>query len=338
MRYLPVLALVLPALAAAQYNLDSSKWSQGGLVDAHFSSILYSFDQLDYPVAIDCSQSIPFGEDGNASTLSMTIDVGALSGGQINYIATATGSLNTATGVFTTSVNQTGLNVPFTVNVNGTNYNLVMTSVAVTMNGTVSGSNSCFIGNSWRNPGSLLTSDSVTSKATIKGYFDVIFHPTWTFTAENFRVTSELCDCPGVTIGGTIELQNISCPPTGQQVEVIVRNGTTSETSTATLDSGGGYSVTTHIAGPVTVLAKGSHWLRAKTTANTSGGNVTGADLSLINGDVDGDNLIGLPDLNAIFIAFGSTDGGPEDLDCSGQVGVDDMNIVFIGFGTLGEN
>ncbi|GMV37165.1 MAG: hypothetical protein AMXMBFR61_16730 [Fimbriimonadales bacterium] len=335
-----LVATTMATSALADYDLDASKWSQNGLADVHFTSILYSFDQYNNPYSSSCATSSPFEDDGNPTTLGMTINVGELTGGLVDYTFVATGTLNPVTGAYNVSHSETGLHIEFDVYVPdlGTTLTFVLTSVDQTVAGTVSGHSTCFIGGRWRDPGETMTTNPSQTRATYRGYIKTLFNPPWTLVVDNVRGTGAKCECPGVNISGRINLQFYGGSISGLVAEMQVRNGITTESFNVPLAPDGSYSVTTHIPGSVEVLAKVSHWLRGKVTGvNTNGGDVGGVDFSLVNGDVDMDNAVTLTDLNGVLVRFGST-SSVGDLDGSGFVGLEDLNIVLINFSAQGES
>ena len=70
---------------------------------------------------------------------------------------------------------------------------------------------------------------------------------------------------------------------------------------------------------------------------NVASGNTDVGSLELINGDVNGDNRIGLADLGLLLANW---DGGDlmSDLDGSGTVGLGDVGIVLLNFGRQGDS
>jgi hypothetical protein len=329
-----------PLLAGAQYNLDGSKWSESGLIDFHFDSTLYSYDQYDYPVAKTCQDAEAYDEDGDPSTLGLLVDVAYYSGGELNFTVHLDGTLNPVTGVFTLENHTSGLSESFDYYVEGIGWlTFVLTDIDVVLAATLSGHNSCFINGSWRDPGATYVTDPVASVGVFHGYIDIIFYPQWTVTIDNIRATGLLCGCPGVWISGHLTLESYIPSPNGLRADIIVRDGETVETFPNTLLTGsdGAYQVMTHIgAGDVEVLAKVSHWLRGlHAGVNTLNGDVDGVDMSLKNGDADDNNSVDLTDLNAILIRFGQA-GGMEDLNGSGTVDLPDLNVALINFGQTG--
>lgn len=335
--FLALLA-VLPGLASAQYNVDSSKWSSTGLMDYSFTSPIFNQSAVDEPFTTDCSQAQPFEEDGNGATIGQTIDLGAMTGGQINLIVHAAGTMDTATGVFTASSHQSGLNVEFPVTIpNLGTFTFVLQSIDQTGTFTVSGHDTCFIAGQWRDPGTTMVSDPATTGGTYKGYIKTIFSPKWTLVVSNTRSTATKCECPGVPISGIVDLQQFVPGPNGQSVNFIVRQGTTVENLVGTLDASGAYTIQAHIPGIVEVLAKETHWLQAKVAGvNVTSGPATGVDFSLPNGDIAEDNFVGLYDLNSVLLAFAQP--GPEDIDGTGLVDLFDLNIVLGNFGLAGDS
>lgn len=138
-------------------------------------------------------------------------------------------------------------------------------------------------------------------------------------------------------VSGKVTFQNLSVsatPPTLVNIEVYV-DGNYYDTLPTTLGLDGTYSLLLP-AGQLALKLKHTHWLRAAVSANNSSGDVSGVDISLINGDAFDDNSVGLSDLNVVLLAFGSS-GGSGDLDEDGIVGLLDLNVVLINFGKTGD-
>lgn len=150
---------------------------------------------------------------------------------------------------------------------------------------------------------------------------------------------------PG-TISGTVTLGNYVGTVAGQTISIEVRSPgsiTALDTYSTTLDSSGHFSVDTTRVGTFDVAIKASHWLRkvsGSVTFDATGAN--GIAVSLINGDIDGNNSVGLIDFSRLKMAFGSLPGdsnwNPDaDLDGSGSVGLGDFGILKQHFGQVGD-
>ncbi len=50
-------------------------------------------------------------------------------------------------------------------------------------------------------------------------------------------------------------------------------------------------------------------------------------------GDVDGDGVVGVPDLLLLLAAWGTNPGGPPDFDGDGQVAVPDLLALLANWG-----
>lgn len=129
----------------------------------------------------------------------------------------------------------------------------------------------------------------------------------------------------------------------GQVVHVTltIPGGQTADTY-ATLDGGNFGLAHVPFSGIQTLRAKGSHWLtRAFPDLDVSVGTPT-ANVSLPNGDVNGNDSIGISDFLALRSAFGSVPGNPNwnpeaDLNGSGAVNVADFLILRKNFGQAGQ-
>jgi len=64
---------------------------------------------------------------------------------------------------------------------------------------------------------------------------------------------------------------------------------------------------------------------------------VSGVNLTLIPGDINGDNAIDDADLLAVLFAFGQTSTRPEDINGDGAVDDADLLTVLFNFGQTGE-
>ena len=100
------------------------------------------------------------------------------------------------------------------------------------------------------------------------------------------------------TVSGHVELLDFDSSKVAD-VNVtfdVLQNGEQVESYTANLDAQGNFNLSVFTAGTVQIRAKASHWL-AQTQSITVPGTV---NLSLINGDVNGDNKINFSDFAAV--------------------------------------
>ncbi|GIV17674.1 MAG: hypothetical protein KatS3mg022_3109 [Armatimonadota bacterium] len=114
-------------------------------------------------------------------------------------------------------------------------------------------------------------------------------------------------------------------------------------TETIYTDSNGNYSIPNVQAGTYDIAFKASHWLRVVVSGVVvSSADVTGVDVSLTNGDIDGDNEVTLFDFGALVAAFGSVPGDTNwnadaDLDGDEEVTLFDFGILVRNFGAMGD-
>jgi probable HAF family extracellular repeat protein len=143
---------------------------------------------------------------------------------------------------------------------------------------------------------------------------------------------------PDAGVTGSVKLQDFSGDVTQVPVTVQVRlPGTTDamQTRTVNLDSSGTFSIPSALTGVFDVSVKASHWLRRTIHGVTFAGDgyVSGLTFTLVDGDVNGDNTVNLPDLIEIAAAWRSTPGSPNwnpnaDLNGDGTVDLADWLIV----------
>ena len=96
--------------------------------------------------------------------------------------------------------------------------------------------------------------------------------------------------------------------------------------------------------GTYDVAVRGGHWLRkvVKSVKVTATGASLGA-ISLVNGDVNGDNIVSAADLAKVKVALGTALGDPSfnpnaDLNGDGIVNAADLAIVKIRLGSIGDD
>lgn len=110
------------------------------------------------------------------------------------------------------------------------------------------------------------------------------------------------------------------------------------------LDEQGNYAIPDVESGTYDLAFKASHWLRKTVTGIvvTGSADVTGVDVSLINGDIDGDNEVTLFDFSELVVAFGSAPGDSNwnpnaDPDGDEDVSLFDFGILVRNFGETGD-
>lgn len=151
---------------------------------------------------------------------------------------------------------------------------------------------------------------------------------------------------PGVTrIGGTATLQDLdsSYGKTGIPLDCKLYQGSNLiESETVGLDKDGKYVISTAApAGSYQLYVKTGTWLTKKANVTIGSGDVT-VDISLINGDVDGDDTVTVFDYNVLSDSFDKAFGEEgfdyrADLDRDGLVTVFDYNILSGSFDLSGD-
>lgn len=143
---------------------------------------------------------------------------------------------------------------------------------------------------------------------------------------------------PSRTISGTLVFQDVldSRAPMGVSFEYRTPAGALIKEIQIGIPASGQFEVPAPTQN-MQLHVKHGTWLRRSVNVNTTAGNVTGINLSLINGDVDGDNEVGSSDLSLLSSAFLSSVGEPNyvpvaDLDRDGEVGSADLSILSTNF------
>jgi hypothetical protein len=146
------------------------------------------------------------------------------------------------------------------------------------------------------------------------------------------------------TITGNLALQGWTGSISGLNFVAELRDATTNtliETVNINgLATGNAFSFTsTQPAGNYRLRIKGVSRFLAKSTVVTVGNTgANGLNISLLNGDINGDNSVGGADFNLLRNAWGTTTTGPEDLNGDGSVGGLDFNILRNSWGQIGDN
>jgi|GEM_PF-944910 hypothetical protein len=145
-------------------------------------------------------------------------------------------------------------------------------------------------------------------------------------------------------VSGNIELRDFGGDVTQVPVTVELRqDGNVVRTATVNLDASGNFSIPAVLPGTYDLAFKASHWLRMVVPGVTvDGAEVTGVDVSLTNGDVDGDNEVTLFDFGKLVAAFGSLPGDGNwdpnaDLDGDEEVSLFDFGVLVKNFGLVGD-
>ena len=184
------------------------------------------------------------------------------------------------------------------------------------------------------------------------GGFNMVFNGGWNVVSTSTAtgdVVLELAFVPGgggggSDVTGTVTLNDLSNDPAGEIINWEVRDAfnTAVDSGTATLGAGGTYGFDTTVSGfGFTVWIKGATWL-GKSTFGVDLTAPAVVNVTLINGDVDGDNEVGGNDLSILSGAFLSVDGDANfvaaaDLDQDGEVGSNDLSILSANFLLAGD-
>ncbi len=165
------------------------------------------------------------------------------------------------------------------------------------------------------------------------------------FNAATERWEAYLLDVDALyTISGTLELQDYVGDITAVPVTVEIRqHRQLIDRRTVYLDASGRYALTDLKLGVYDLKFSASHWLRRSVVGVVLvGTDVDNLNLSLVNGDIDGDNEVTLFDFGLLVRAFGSMPGDPKwdpnaDLDGDEEVTLFDFGIIVKNFGASGD-
>ncbi|MEJ5250627.1 MAG: carboxypeptidase regulatory-like domain-containing protein [Armatimonadota bacterium] len=146
------------------------------------------------------------------------------------------------------------------------------------------------------------------------------------------------------SVSGNVQLRDFEGDVTQVPVTVELRqDGNVVRTATVNLDADGNYTLPAVLPGTYDLAFKASHWLRVVVPGVVvADGDVTDVNVSLTNGDIDGDNEVTLFDFGALVAAFGSMPGDSNwnadaDLDGDEEVTLFDFGVLVRNFGAIGD-
>lgn len=95
--------------------------------------------------------------------------------------------------------------------------------------------------------------------------------------------------------------------------------------------------------GNLIISVKPTHWLRRAVSVNTTGGDAAGISIVLMNGDIDGDNEVGIGDYAVLSASYGSVSGDlnwqpAADLNEDESIDIADYAILSGAFGQVGDD
>ncbi len=141
------------------------------------------------------------------------------------------------------------------------------------------------------------------------------------------------------SVGGHVDLDGY-VGNVGLVGEIEIREpatGTVLSAGNVNIGVAGDYVLAEMPTGVYDISLKCQNWLRQTIHNVTVAKGAVSLDFALINGDADWDNLVSLPDLNEVFVDFGTDDADGGDLDHDGLVGLPDLNFTLVYFGTQGD-
>ncbi|MBX7131807.1 MAG: hypothetical protein K1X67_03920 [Fimbriimonadaceae bacterium] len=148
-------------------------------------------------------------------------------------------------------------------------------------------------------------------------------------------------------LNGTVEVGEYGAPLNTVSGVVEVRNlgnPTPIESHPVQLTVDGTFAVQTNVqSGNYDVAFKGSHWLRDTTSPVAFTATGASAAFSIINGDIDEDNEVGIGDYAILSFSYGSVPGDGNwnpaaDLEGDGEVSIGDYAILSANYGLAGDD
>lgn len=199
-----------------------------------------------------------------------------------------------------------------------------------------------FSGSSGFNFGNLMnwatTANGANSQARISttdylsGYTAIAGDPAHAFQLEGTVTITG----PSV-ISGNVGLEGwASSNGTSAQID-IVQGGNVVETLNTSVAADGSFSTTTNRTGSAQLRFRVPHFLQRKTANLTLGYDTVNLSLPLSNGDIDGDNEVGIGDYSILSANYGA-ENAPGDLNEDGVIDIADYSILSGNYGLLGDD
>ncbi len=165
---------------------------------------------------------------------------------------------------------------------------------------------------------------------------------TITATLGTVSQTQNLTVAPSPrTISGKVLLQAAGKPTHSVVFLLRPADGSSSITTTLTLGADGAFTLPGVPAKKYVLAIKASHWLQKAVPCDAANSSVSGVNVTLLNGDVDGSNVVNVDDLTLLLSAYNTAAGDGvytpnADLNENGTVDVDDLTILLTNYNVSG--
>jgi hypothetical protein len=145
----------------------------------------------------------------------------------------------------------------------------------------------------------------------------------------------------GVAVSGVVDLEGWEGSPQTVSLSFAPASGA-AYTESATLDSNGSFSLTDVTPGQYTVHIKAPMWLQKDVAIDTSKGAPANVNVTLLSGDVNGDNMVNINDFEELVTAYGSSSSSSNwdpnaDLNGDGVVDINDFVLLAVNYGDSGD-
>ena len=145
------------------------------------------------------------------------------------------------------------------------------------------------------------------------------------------------------TVAGTVLLEGLKVE-TGKAITLQFRpvGGGSNLDFTSTLNSGGLFSLGTVPAGNYNLAIKGTKWLQKVVPVDLTSGDASGLNVTLLTGDINGDNAVDFGDLSTLLQTYNALSGDPlytlaNDLNEDGGIDFGDLSLMLQNYNTLGD-
>lgn len=166
----------------------------------------------------------------------------------------------------------------------------------------------------------------------LQGYNTICGDPAHAFQLEGTVTVTG----PSV-ISGRLGLEGwASSNGTSAEIDII-QNGSVVQTLNTAVAADGSFSTTTNLTGVAQLRVRAPHFLQLRSGMGTLGYDTVNLNLPLTNGDIDGDNEIGISDYSILSANYGA-DNAQGDLNEDGTVDIADYSILSGNYGTVGED
>jgi probable HAF family extracellular repeat protein len=164
------------------------------------------------------------------------------------------------------------------------------------------------------------------------------------FNQEPMHAQADTKTTLTASVSGVVTLRGCVAAHQDQTLTFAFRpiDGSQALTRSVTLASDGSFALGDVPGGSYAVAVKGDRWLQKVVSVDSREGDVSGVAVTLLPGDINGDNSVDGADFELLAEAYQSAPGTSSwnpraDLNCDGRVNIFDLGLMADGYGKTGD-